>query len=85
MLKLIDLAIDIFVIWLLYKIVAEFVIPLFQIGREVQRRIKSTQDASSGASSHAYSSYQPSQKSARQQEGEYIEFEEIKDERADGK
>ncbi|SFV31482.1 hypothetical protein [Thermoflavifilum thermophilum] len=85
MLKLIDLAIDIFVIWLLYKFVTEFVIPVFQIGREVQRRIKSTQDTHTASHSEFYSSSRSSRHSARQPEGEYIDFEEIKDSPSTGK
>ncbi|MCL6523442.1 MAG: hypothetical protein K6T34_02165 [Thermoflavifilum sp.] len=75
MLKLIDLAIDLFVIWLLYKLVTEFVIPLFQISREWQKRFKSAQEQSSSNTSFRTSS---SSAQHRVEEGEYIEFEEIK-------
>ncbi|QOR76725.1 MAG: hypothetical protein IMW88_04085 [Thermoflavifilum sp.] len=79
MLKLIDLAVDIFVIWLLYRIVADFVIPLLQLGRKVQKHIKSMQDPHPGS----YASFQASRQKSHQQEGEYIDFEEIKDTHAE--
>lgn len=73
------LAAEIFLIYLLYKLIFEFVVPLYQSTKKIRRQFSEMQEKMQQDSHNFTSGRQASGPSpAAKKEGDYIEFEEIK-------
>ncbi|MGV3528213.1 MAG: hypothetical protein ACO1OO_04905 [Flavisolibacter sp.] len=69
-----------FLVYLLYKFLFGFVIPIFRTTREVKRNFRHMQDQMNRqAPPNPQGSYEQTANSNKEKPGDYIDFEEIKD------
>jgi hypothetical protein len=81
MLKFLDYAVELFFLWLLYKLVFEFIIPIYHSARQFRKQVHEVkQHMENHFQGHAETTtaQHPSSSSLQTKEGEYIEFEELK-------
>jgi len=73
------------IIWVIvayctYKIVFDFLIPLFRVSRRMKKQVREFQRRANGEfQDHQHDNIAGKQPPASQKEGEYIDFEEIKE------
>ncbi len=79
------LAAELFLIYILYKLIFEFIIPVYQSTKKIRKQFSDMQNKMQG-DMNAYQAQQKSSQTVRPQtkapqqkkEGDYIEFEEVK-------
>lgn len=81
MAEILDIAFDVFILWLLYKVIFEFIVPLFQSARQFRNKVQEAQRRMEGFQSSSQSSQTQRESSVPKSspdEGEYIDFEEVR-------
>jgi hypothetical protein len=72
---------EIFLFYLLYKFIFEFIIPIYQTTKQVKRKMNEMQEAMKNQQQYQNSRHQPTQNSDSQKkdiDSEYIDYEEVK-------
>lgn len=73
------LAAELFLIYLLYKLVFDFIIPVYQSTKKIKKQFGDIQSKmQSDMNSFQDRQNQPRQEPAKTKDGDYIEFEEVK-------
>jgi uridine kinase len=68
------------VAYCLYKLVFDFLIPVFRVTRRMKRQVREFQRQANGQfENYQKDNIRPGQEPPAQKEGEYIDFEEIKE------
>ncbi|MEO8109387.1 MAG: hypothetical protein ABI594_05125 [Ginsengibacter sp.] len=77
--NILRLAGELFLIYILYKLIFDFIIPVYQSTKKIKKQFGDIQSKMQ-QDMNAYSSQQSSaqQKTEKTKEGDYIDFEEIK-------
>ncbi len=89
MLRILEILAEGIILYLLYKFVVRFVIPVYRSTKRVRKQMKEMRDRmndqmQSRQQQNSYSQYQhpaqapPAQDKYREEEGEYIDYEEVK-------
>ena len=78
--KLLDYAVEIFFLWLLYKLIFEFIIPVYHTTRQFRKQVHEVKQQ---MEDHFQQRSEPASRpqtapQVQEKEGEYIEFEELK-------
>jgi hypothetical protein len=70
---------EIFLIYLLYKLIFDFIIPIYESSKKIKKQFGEMQDKMQNDIRNYQSTQHPPQKEpAPQKEGDYIDFEEVK-------
>jgi hypothetical protein len=81
--EILDLAFDLFVLWLLYKLIFEFIVPVFQSAKNIRNKVQEAQvRMQQNQNQYNQNTYQQTTAQSTPKssdEGEYIDFEEVKD------
>lgn len=68
------------VAYCIYKIVFDFLIPIFRVSRRMKRQVREFQRQANGEfENYQKDNISPNQAPPKQKQGEYIDFEEIKE------
>lgn len=83
MFNIFDFAVELFFVWLFYKLVVEFIIPVYRSTRQIRKQMhevhRNMQDQFRDHQQTGMPVNQPQEAaSSHEKEGEYIEFEEVK-------
>ena len=80
MIEILDLAFDLFVFWLLYKLIFGFIIPIYRAAKHIKSKVNEAHSRMQGNSQPPPVQNPPRSNTAAtpQKEGEYIDFEEVK-------
>jgi hypothetical protein len=67
------------VAYCVYKVVFDFLVPLFRVTRRMKRQVREFQQRANEDFQHAQTDNFPRQEKETEKAGEYIDFEEIKE------
>ena len=67
------------VAYCVYKVVFDFLVPLFRVTRRMKRQVREFQQRANGDFQHTQPDNIPRQEKETEKAGEYIDFEEIKE------
>ena len=77
--KFVETALEIFLLYLLYKFIFDFIIPIYQSSKKIKKQFGEMQDKmQSDLKNFKNQQKPPQQEPASKKEGDYIDFEEIK-------
>lgn len=78
--RLLEIALEVIFIYFLYKLVFDFIIPVYRSGKKMHDNIKTMQDQMQGRMNQQqqYNAAPPPPRN-NIKEGDYIDFEEVKD------
>lgn len=80
--RLLEIALEVIFIYFLYKLVFDFIIPVYQSGKKMHDNIKNMQDQMQGRMNQQQQNRYdapPPPKQNSIEEGDYIDFEEVKE------
>lgn len=77
--KFIETALEIFLLYLLYKFIFDFIIPVYQSSKKIKKQFGEMQDKmQSDLRNYQNPQKAPQQEPVSKKEGDYIDFEEVK-------
>lgn len=77
--KFLETALEIFLLYLLYKFIFDFIIPIYQSSKKIKKQFGEMQDKmQSDLKNYQNQQKAPKEEPATKKEGDYIDFEEIK-------
>ena len=77
--KFLETALEIFLLYLLYKFIFDFIIPIYQSSKKIKKQFGEMQEKMQGDLKNYQSPQKaPPQETVSKKEGDYIDFEEIK-------
>lgn len=81
--RLLEIALEVLFIYFLYKLVFDFIVPIYRSGKKMHENIKEMQDQMKQRMDQQqqkpFNAPPPSPQPGSLKEGEYIDFEEVKD------
>lgn len=76
--RLLEIALEVIFIYFMYKLVFDFIIPVYRSGKKMHENIKEMQGRMNQQQQNNYDT-PPAAKQNNIKEGDYIDFEEVKD------
>lgn len=77
--KFLETALEIFLLYLLYKFIFDFIIPVYQSSKKIKKQFGEMQEKmQNDLRNYKNQQAQPRQETTPTKEGDYIDFEEVK-------
>lgn len=80
--RLLEIALEVIFIYFMYKLIFDFIIPVYHSGKKMHENMKKMQDQMQGRMNQQQQNHHdapPAPKQNNIKEGDYIDFEEVKD------